>query len=105
MKPIEYFVQTPAIDDLVDHYGNHFKDMPRDDRNALIACLALKYYQCRAYPGTTPPALYDMTNNMNPDTDRTSDDFEAICDQLASLTGIECFSLLHALTQFEVERV
>ena len=105
MKPIQYFVQNETIDALTERYGQHFKDMFRDDRNAVIAVLALYYAQCRAWPGTNPPEIYDMSNYMNPDTDRTSDDFEWVCEQLDELTVSECHSLLHALTQQEIERV
>ena len=104
MKPIEYFVQTDSIDVLIEAFNQHFRSMNRDDRNALIACLALKYAQCRAWPGLIPPSIYAMSDYMNPDTDRTSDDFQAICESLNDLTVGECFSLIHALTQQEIER-
>ncbi len=104
MKPIEYFVQTPAIDSLIAEYGQHLKDMDRDDRNCLIACLALKYSQSRAWPGANPPSLYEVSDYMDPDLDRTSDEFESICERLDGLTIGECFSLIHALTQQEIER-
>ena len=104
MKPIEYFVQTPAIDSLIAEYGQHLKDMDRDDRNCLIACLALCYAQCRAYPGALLPSFYSMSNYMDPNLDRTSDEFESICDSLDDLTVSETFKLLHALTQQEMEQ-
>lgn len=104
MKPIEYFVQNETIDAMVNQYGQHFRGMNRDDRNALIACLALKYYTCRAWPGLLPPSLYSMSNHMDPDTDRTSDIFEEICGWADYLTIGECFSLIHALTQQEIAR-
>ena len=104
MKPISYFVQNTELNDLTRKYGDNFKGMSRDDRNSVIACLALFYAQCRAYPGTFPPPLYRMSDYMNPDLDRTSDNFEQICDSLDDLTVSECFKLLHALTQQEMEQ-
>ena len=104
MKPISDFVYHHKVEQLVAlNYGDGFQMLCRDNRNALMACLALKYAQCRAWPEHTPPILYDMSQFMNPDLDRTSVDFEVLCNFLDELTLSESHLLLHALTQQEIE--
>ena len=40
MKPITYWLQNDAINQLVDHYGSTLEKLSPDRRRDLIACLA-----------------------------------------------------------------
>lgn len=64
MKPITYWVQNDAINQLVDQYGAHLQKLSADDRRDLIALLAAPSYWNTLEASESVDDIFELTEDL-----------------------------------------
>lgn len=89
MKPVTYYIQTPAIDTLARRYGSQFQQVAREDKIILLAAIASKLatgYPLETY--TSQMKTFESDDEVLEDfilrLDRASEDeLLGVCESLS----------------------